>query len=204
MPSPVSRVLSSLAAAVLLLAACDRAPSWQEIKAPDGGFRIEMRGDARIEKQDVETPIGKITGNWYSTEPKNAVFGVGYSDFPPEVARNMPPRRLFTIVRESWLKRIQGKLQGDGADIRLDGYPGMEFVAWGKFKEKDAYLRGRLYLVDTRLYQVVVFGDKETVPLSDVNHFMNSFKLIKVAPVNPMDIDMGGRNMPPIQSPPAK
>ena len=37
-------------------------------------------------------------------------------------------------------------------------------------------MRGRLYLVDNRLYQLIVFGNKETIPASDINQFMGSFK----------------------------
>lgn len=205
MPRSFSRTLLSIVVVASLLAACG-GPSWQEIKAPEGGFRINMRSDPLVEKHDLQTPIGKVTGYWYSTEQQGSVFGVGYADYPAEFVSNAPPQKVLAIVRESWLKRIDGKLQGDGTELRLEGNPGMEFIATGKFKGRDAYLRGRLYLVGNRLFQVVVLGDKETIPLSDINQFMGSFKLTPVQGVNTIDIDMGGRRKPPSwdKKPPAQ
>lgn len=196
MPPPVSRVLPYLAAFALLLAACG-GPSWQELKAPDGGFRVLMRGDPQVEKRDLDTPIGKITGHWYSTERNDAVFGVGYADYPADFVQNAPPRQIFTIVREGWLKRIDGTLQGDMTDIRAEGHPGIEFMASGKFNGRDAYLKGRFYLVGNRLYQVVAFGDKDKVSRSDIDQFMGSFKLTARHAVNSLNIDMTGDRMPP-------
>lgn len=204
MPQPFSRIVPLLALVASLLAACG-GPSWQELKAPEGGFRILMRADPLVERREVETPIGKITGHWYSTEQRNSVFGVGYADYPVQFVSNAPPRELFTLARESWLKRIDGKLQGDGTEIRLDGHPGMEFIASGKFNGRDAYLRGRLYLVGNRLFQVVVFGDKATLPLSDINQFMGSFKLTPTHGVNTVNIDVGpGKPPPSDKKPPAQ
>jgi hypothetical protein len=194
-PRIFSRFLPPLAAATLLLAAC--GGPWQELRAPDGGFRVEMRGDARVEKHEIETPIGKITGHWYSLEQNDAVFGVGYADWPAAFVQNAPPRQIFTIIRQGWLQRIAGTLRGDSVDIKLDGNLGMEFAASGKLNGRDAYLKGRLYLVDNRLYQVVAFGDEGKVSQSDVDRFMGSFKLIPRAPVNTLNLDIVGDRPPP-------
>src|SRR6202008_2846049 len=125
-------------------------------KIADGGFRIAMRGDPLVQKEDLETPLGKITAYWYAIEGKDAVYGIGYSDYPAEILMRSTPRQLFTIVRGGWLKRINGKPQGDGTDIVLDGqYPGMEVIATGQLGGEDAYMRARFYLVGNRLYQVI-------------------------------------------------
>lgn len=191
MPQTVRRLLL-LAAVAALVAAC--GPPWQEVTTPDGGFRILMRGDPRVEKRDLDTPIGPVTGNWYATELKESVFGVGYSDFPAQIVGSMAPQRMFMTVRESWVKRINGRLQGDGTDIKLDKvHPGMEFIARGQLKGHDVYLRGRLYLVGNRLYQVIVFGRKDTLPLSDINKFLTSFDLVQQRDVSTIKIDPAKR-----------
>jgi hypothetical protein len=192
-----SPALLAIAVAALLLAACG-GPSWQELTSPEGGFRVLMRGDPLVEKQDLQTPIGKITGHWYSTTHQDSVFGVGYADYPVEFVRNMPQRELFTTLRETWVKRISGKLQGGGTDISLESHPSMEYIASGTFNGKDAYLRGRLYLVGNRIFQVVVFGNKESLPLSDVNKFVSSFKLSPVRGVDSINLDVGQDKKPPL------
>ncbi len=191
-----SLALRAIAVATLLLAACG-GPSWQELTSHEGGFRVLMRGDPLVEKQELETPIGRITGHWYSTAHEDSVFGVGYADYPVDFVRNVPQRELFTTLRESWVKRISGKVQGGDTDINLESHPGMEYIASGTFNGKNAYLRGRLYLVGNRVFQVVVFGSKESLPLSDVNKFMNSFKLSPVRGMDSINIDLGEDKKPP-------
>jgi hypothetical protein len=177
MSRPATRILSSIAVIAALVAACSD-PGWQELNIPDGGFRIMGQGPPLVEKHELATPVGTIIAHWYSIGTRDAAYGVGYADWPEQVIRATEPRKIFSILREGWIKRIDGKLQGDGTDIKLENkYPGMEFIAWGKLKDRDAYVRGRFYLVDNRLYQVVVFGNKSAMPASDINRFLNSFKL---------------------------
>ncbi len=53
-------------------------------------------------------------------------IGVGYADWPEQVIRATEPRQIFSILREGWIKRIDGKLQGDGTDIKLEN----KYPAW--------------------------------------------------------------------------
>ena len=162
---------------LVFTAACGD-PSWREIASPDGGFRIRMHGDPRVEQRNVETPVGRITGHLYTLEEKDSVFGVGFADYPLPILQATPAEQMFAGVRDSWVRRIEGQLDGKAGDIRLDGkWLGMEFAARGKLEGRDAWMRGRLYLVDNRLYQLIVFGNKETIPVSDINRFMGSFKV---------------------------
>ena len=180
------------AALALALAAGCGDRSWREVASPDGGFRIRMHGDPRVEQRNVDTPAGKITGNWYSLEGKDSVFGVGFADYPRQILQAVPPRNMFSGVRDSWLKRIEGRLDGNATDIQLDGkWAGMEFTARGRLEGRDAWMRGRLYLVDNRLYQLIVFGNKETIPVSDINQFMGSFKVAQPRDATTLNIDAG-------------
>ena len=189
MPRAGSGVLLLLACVVFLATACGD-PAWHEVAGTDGGFRVLMRGDPRVEQRNLDTPMGKIAGSWYSLEQKDSVFGVGYADYPAQVVQATPPRKMFTIVRDGWLKRIAGTLEGDGTDINLDNkWIGMEFTARGKLEGRDAWMRGRFYLVDNRLYQLIVFGNKESIPTSDINKFMGSLKVAQPRETATIKID---------------
>jgi hypothetical protein len=186
-----SMVSLLLAFVTLTLLGCGD-PSWREVAALDGGFRVLMSADPRVEKRDLDTPAGKITGYWYSLEQKDSVFGVGYADYPLQILRGTPPRQMFTIVREGWLKKIAGKLEGNATDLKLDGkWHGMEFTARGQLDGRDAWMRGRFYLVDNRLYQLVVFGNQKTIPSSDINRFLASFKVAQPRDATTLTIDAG-------------
>jgi len=184
-----NRPLAPLLVMLLLFAACGD-PAWREVAAPDGGFRVRLHGDPRVEQRNVDTPAGKITGHWYSLDGKDSVFGVGFADYPREILQAVPPRNMFSNVRDGWLRRIDGQLDGNATDIKLDGqWLGMEFTARGRLDGRDAWMRGRLYLVDNRLYQLIVFGNKQTIPASDINQFMASFKVAKPRDTTTLRID---------------
>src|SRR5262245_11205850 len=194
----ISRLAALLALAVALLAACNN-PTWREITIPEGGFRVAMQGDPHVQKQELDTPIGKVTAYWYSIEGKDAVYGVGYSDYPDAIFKKGTPRQLFAIVRDGWLKRIEGQPQGDGASIVLENRsPGMEVIAAGKLEGEDAYMRGRFYLVGNRLYQVVTFGKKAAMAQSDINQFLSSFKLTPRQETNTVTIEADSDKNPRI------
>jgi hypothetical protein len=181
--------LAAFAMTLAVTAACGD-PSWREVAAPDGGFRVLMRGDPRVEQRNLDTPAGPITGNWYSLAEKDSVFGVGYADYPVQIVQATPPAKMFALVREGWLKRIDGRLEGDATDIKLDGkWFGMEFTARGRLEGRDAWMRGRFYLVDNRLYQLVVFGNRKSIPTPDIKKFMGSFRVAQPRDISTIRIE---------------
>lgn len=173
-------------------------PSWQEFTSQDGGFRVLMRGDVHYEKRELVTPIGQVPAHMYSIELRDSVFGVGYADYPPQLVRSMTPRRLFMAVRDTWVRRIEGRLQGDGRELRLEGgHPGMEIVAWGTVGSRPAYLKGRFYLVGNRLYQLVVFGNRDSMPIAEINRFLGSFRVLPPREVGTFTISPAPEKPPP-------
>ena len=191
-PGTCARSMRAAIVLVLLVAAGCGDPSMREVASPDGGFRIRMSGDPRVEQRNVDTPAGTITGYWYSLEGKDSVFGVGFADYPRQILQRSPPQGMFSGIRDSWVRRIEGKLDGNATDIQLDGkWVGMEFNARGKLDGRDAWMRGRLYLVDNRLYQLIVFGNKATIPASEINQFMSSFKVAQPRDISILNIDAG-------------
>ena len=75
---------------------------------------------------------------------------------------------------------VQGSI-GDGQLIReteleIDGFPGKEYIA----KKTDFNLKGRVFLVKQRLYQLItVYSPAQADALSsDVEDFIRSFRLL--------------------------
>jgi hypothetical protein len=165
-----------IALLALGVAACTQS-EWQELSINEGGFRILMRGQAHYARQPIETPAGRMVGHLYSSDRPDGYFAVGYSDYPIAHVIGSPAKDVLTGVRDTWVKRVDGKLTMSGA-IEIDGkHPGVEFAAEGRVKGADTFLHGRLYLVDQRLYQVIALARKGEMPQGVVNRFLNSFKL---------------------------
>jgi hypothetical protein len=165
---------------VLALGACSDG-EWKPLPVSDGGFSVLMRPQPQYARQVLDTPAGKITAHLYSSDRPDSYFAVGYSDYPIALVLGSSPDALFAGVRDTWVRRIDGKLIVS-SPLKLEGkYAGLEFTADGKVKDADTFLQARMYLVDQRLYQIIAMGRKSAFPQAVANRFLTSFKLIPIA-----------------------
>ena len=167
----------ALVVAALLLAACTRS-EWQELSISEGGFSVLMRGQARYARQQLETPAGRTYAHLYSSDRPDAFFAVGYSDYPLAHVMGSKPEEILSGVRDTWVKRMDGRLSLSSPTRLAGRYPGIEFAADGKVKGAETFLQGRLYLVDQRLYQVIALGRKGEISQGVLNRYVASFRLI--------------------------
>jgi hypothetical protein len=186
-----TRAHAVIAALVLsfAVAGCGRS-EWQQLPVNDGGFSVLMRSEPHYVRQQVDTPAGKMFAHLYSSDRRDSYFAVGYSDYPIALVAGTPPEQLFAGVRDTWLKRIDGKLVMRNNSLLLDGrHPGAEFAAEGTVKGVPAFLQARLYLVDQRLYQLIAMGPKDGVSQGMINRFLNSFRLIQQSEVGEIRVE---------------
>ena len=166
-----------LALCALVLASCSRS-EWQTLEVSEGGFSVLMRPQPNFLRMPVETPAGRAMAHLYSSDRPDAYFAVGYTDYPLAAMVGTAPDDLFAGIRDTWIRRIDGRL-GISSPVRLNRqYPGLEFTAEGRVKDADTFLHARVYLVDQRLYQVVAMGRKGEISQGVINRFLDSFKKI--------------------------
>ena len=173
-----------------MLTACTRAGSeWQTLAVHEAGFSILMRGQPEYLRQMLDTPAGKMEAHLYSSDRPDAYFAVGYSDYPLALVLSGSPKELFAGVRDTWVRRLEGRLVSTDDRITSGNYPGYAFSAEGKAKGADAILDARLYLVDQRLYQIIAISRKHAISQGVVNRYLDSFKLIDAAQVGSIRIE---------------
>jgi hypothetical protein len=189
-PRFTARTLAILAFAAALSTACSRTETrWQTLTVHEGGFSILMRGQPQYQRQALDTPAGRMEAHLYSWEGPDAYFAVGYSDYPLAFVFGGPQEELFAGVRDTWVRRLEGRLTSEDDRITAGRYPGYAFSAQGKAQSDDAFLDARLYLVDQRLYQVVAITRRQAVSQGTVNRYLDSFKLIDAAQVGSIRIE---------------
>jgi hypothetical protein len=177
----------------LFATACGQS-EWRSLEVSDGGFRVLMRGQPQVAKQDLDTPAGRMTAYLYSSDRPSSYYAVGYSDYPLALIVAQDPQKLFTGVRDTWVRRIGGRLVSADRKLTLAGrYPGLEFTAEGNARGAAAFVQARLYLVDQRLYQVIAMGRKNEVPQGEVNRFVNSFEIVPTSEVGTLQIKPGDK-----------
>jgi hypothetical protein len=146
---------------------------WKEFAPAEGRFKALMPGTPKPYKLDTESDFGKGVLHMNTVQAGKTMYGANYCDFPAEV-KKAPLKQVYDSSRDGAVANLDGKLASEN-DIKLGDYSGREIqidVAGGK-----QLFRARVFLVDQRLYQVVVFGSKEAVTSKDAEKFLDSFKL---------------------------
>jgi len=154
-------------------ARCDDQPEWKEFVAKDGRFKISMPGTPKKRELETESDFGKGVLYMNVVEVGKTMYAANYCDFPAEV-KKATLQQVYDSSRDGAVANMEGKLVSE-KNVKLGKHPGREIrinVAEGK-----RLFRVRVYLVEQRLYQVVVFGTPETATSKDADKFLDSFKL---------------------------
>jgi hypothetical protein len=200
-------VFWSLTLPFLLGAAQDDLPAgWKVYSSKDGYFTVSMPGEPKTKKQNVTTSVaGTLKVVVVIAEGRHySYFVVSYSDFPlAKLGMGFEDKRLEQAclgaedkskgkIREKKSIKLNGRCPrheveklahaagiGVLASIQFGGeYPGREIVL-----EKDGAIiaKMRIYLVENRLYQIMVLGEGPifSAKEKDVGIFLNSFRLNK-------------------------
>jgi hypothetical protein len=132
-----------------------------------------MPGTPKQEKAETESDFGKGVLHMNTVQAGRRMYGANYGDFPAAI-KKVPIKQVFDSSRNGAVANLKGKLVRE-KDIKLDKHPGREVqieVAGGK-----RLFRARVFLVERRLYQVVVFGTKDAATSKEADRSLDSFKL---------------------------
>jgi hypothetical protein len=174
-------LLLALALAVQVPApAAARAPA-KPFVSEAGGFRIDLPGDPVEQVKTADSPLGPLEFHIFAVTHGGATYAASYNDMPEVLALADPDRALEGGV-EGALKNTRGKLLIK-RNIAIDGHPGKEFTSHVPGLPGTTHCnRARLYLVRTRLYQVVLAGTEEQVSGEAGERIFKSFALLNPPP----------------------
>jgi hypothetical protein len=166
-----------LPAVVLLVLTSAVSRAEDNLYEPSGGnFSIKMpAGKIQESKNEIAIPGGKTTLNTATVEVgKDVAYMVIYNDYPPEVSKVKPEDVLKGCANGL---KMKDRTVVSEKDITLgdDKYPGKEL----QVVKGSTYMSVRMYLVETRLYKILVIGPKDVVGNADSTAFMDSFAVKK-------------------------
>jgi hypothetical protein len=149
---------------------------WKPFSSQDGGFRVLMPGTPTQEKRTTKTNFGSLPVNVFSVIRENeAGYLVSYLDFPRDIALNSRElNQSLSAIASGFAQGSGGKLVSQ-RNIRLGNFPGREIRL--QF-EQGVIGRGRLYLINKRMYVVMAITNKERYLTKSIEGFLNSFQLV--------------------------
>jgi hypothetical protein len=153
----------------------DQTSTWEEHTSDAGRYTALFPKKPSEQTQDLPTKLGTVKQFVTSSAIDEGAFFVAYNDFPDEVTQVDPQ----TILAES-VKGVSKSLNGNIIEDRvteLSGFPCRSYVLDAKVSGIDANATGRICLVKNRLYQQLVLGEKTKITNTEIDRFIQSFKL---------------------------
>ncbi len=159
---------------------------WRTFNSPEGKFSLLMPTEPKVEVQEVDSAVGKLTLYSYASSSKVAYLMASYGDYPQEPTDAANAEQVLDDVRAGVLKSIGGEvisgnkivLKGRAnAGAALINYPGHEFTAKKTLEGSEVVYSWRMYLVGRRLYQLAAVTNKSDATSPDVSKFMASFQV---------------------------
>ncbi len=145
--------------------------TWKTYSYPADGFSIGAPGEPQMNKLDVPTNAGTFTVHMYSVSPGNVQLMVAMSDYGSAV-NGKDPKAVVDGAMHGAVTNVNGHLI-QSSSITIGNNPGNSFEA----ETDQAHVSGRIYLVGSVLYQLMVFTPLNQ-SYADAARFFDSFQLI--------------------------
>jgi hypothetical protein len=164
--------------AAILLAGCFNTLDWREFRSDEGRYAVTFPAQAANAKHILNSPLGKVTMQMDSASAGDALFAVGFADYPPDYISRAPPGVIMDEVRDSLMKNI-GARNASEAPLLVGGRPGRSIHAEGRNGDRVLTLDARLVFSGDRFYQVVVIGNAGAgrIGKDALDLFFNSFRI---------------------------
>jgi hypothetical protein len=165
---------------VLLAAALGfgQQPEWMPFTSSAGKFRVLFPGEPTEQKESVKTPAGvvEVTTFFVEQQLEQVNYVVTYARFPAAAVKAGSEAKRLDNARDGAVARMKGKLKSEKRIALQKQYPGRELLIETPDKRR---VRGRIYAVGDRLYQVLVLGPAAVVDSKETSRFLDSFQLTK-------------------------
>jgi hypothetical protein len=169
-------VLRSLASVTLLLGwvASASADEWKEHTSTEGRYTAQFPGTPQQMAQRMDTKVGNLEAKvaMLSLPDNSAFYAVAFVDYPKEALAKSKPDELLDGARNGAVEKVKGKLELE-EKVTMNGFPGRELKISAP---GDLKLTARIYMVKSRLYQIIVVAPKAKEIAGNTKRFLDSFK----------------------------
>ena len=157
----------------ILFCAVNFASAWSENRPQGCKCMVSVPKTPEYSVKDVPSDAGNLKMHQFMIDYGEYAFLLTYTDYPATLTASKSADNILEDV-------VKGSV-GDGqlirkTDLTIDKFPGKEYIA----KKTDFNLKGRVFLVGQRLYQIltVVPPNKADALSTDVEEFLRSFRLL--------------------------
>jgi hypothetical protein len=164
---------------LLTAVVCAQLASAADWKPFNGGeYSISFPGTPTTSSRTDQTGIGPVKSSVVTVELPHQSFTLAITEYPLDLVKKSQPAKMLEGARDGAVANVQGTLDKDIA-VQLDSgdpkkkWPGREFTA----HTSKAVMASRLYLVNNKLYSLLLVRDQTVTDDADFTRFADSLKL---------------------------
>lgn len=152
------------------------AATWQDYKSDSGKFSVQVPSKPQEQSQEQTTDVGTIKLNMLISEANDSGYFIGYADFPSKIRNPEDIQKGLSDSVKGSVANINGEIKSE-KEYLLGNVPCRDFESTGKVQSTDVLMKGRFCLAENRLYQLFALGSQANLSVTDVDRFINSFKI---------------------------
>jgi hypothetical protein len=160
----------------VLIVGC--AMGWKKFVSLEGKFTISMpAGKPESYKIIVDTEFGPTYLILFMLDNKDGfIYSVSFIDHYPEFFQRKSRESILDDTRNGAISNVQGKLLSE-LPTSIKDFPGRYFT----FESSNGKMifKAKIFLVDRRLYDIMVGAPKEKQSSYNLKRFLDSFHLVQ-------------------------
>lgn len=173
-------LISSLAAAALILAACSPTYNWRDFSSEDAPFRAMFPDKPASHTRAIDLNGMKVNMTMTAAQVEDTTFAVGAAEAPDAEHAEA----ALAAMKTALVKNIGATITSEkaaktsaatGASVARSA--ALDIDARGKRDGVPMRLIGHFESRDKRFYQVIVMGPEKNISKENVDMFLSSFKL---------------------------
>jgi hypothetical protein len=157
---------------VINLSGCtsNTSVNFKKFTSTQGDFSVMMPDTPLENTKTIDSTLGPLKLYSFANEKDNVAYIVMYSDYPRSGLVNYTANKILDNVRNGGVASSSGVLDYELL-ISKNGYPGREI----KISNSNMVIINRFYLVENRLYQVMISTLPDNANLKTNGEFLDSF-----------------------------
>jgi hypothetical protein len=145
----------------------------QKYSSDIGEFVIQFPNNPNETEQEIDTDAGKISFHSFIAKDEEYEYAVTLIDYPMSAVQEKGSKAILDDASEGAISSVFGTLL-DRNEIVVGGYSGVNQTV----ETVDKIFVSNMFLVENRLYLIVMTGSKEAFPHNKAQDFLSSFELL--------------------------
>jgi hypothetical protein len=125
--------------------------AWKEFVSQEGGFSVRMPAEPKLNRQEVDTAMGKLPISFYTATTGTGGYMAGYTDFPKYSEEPQFVGAVLDGARDNVLASDSNRKMLSEKEVTIEGFPAREWL----IADNLLLIRAETFLARGRLYQIL-------------------------------------------------